>query len=207
MPGIDESEYHVSRNLAYLTRVVANVARMNRTYARVRRKNPREWGLDTEFVQLTPLLHAWLNELPSDLAVNFPPDGSSPWLASPFIGNLHSYHYLSVIMLHRPQLQCLDPTAGDGQWKHHMLVCYNSAKLLCRLEEAVLRAFGLAGLQCMQRGINFTIYAILTCIVLHLVSRVVPAARKWRHLCLLVLILDSSCADRRRGFQGGHHVS
>ncbi|KAL8417818.1 hypothetical protein RB594_001446 [Gaeumannomyces avenae] len=172
--GIDESEYHVSRNLAYLTRVVANVARMNRTYARVRRKNPREWGLDTEFVRLTPLLHAWLNELPSDLAVNFPPDGSSPWLASPFIGNLHSYHYLSVIMLHRPQLQCLDPTTGDGQWKHHMLVCHNSAKFLCRLEEAVLRSFGLGGLQCMQRGINFTIYAILTCIVLHLVAVTSP---------------------------------
>jgi hypothetical protein len=50
-----------------------------------------------------------------------------------------------------------------------MLVCYNAAKMLCRLQEAVVGSFGLLGLQCMQRGINFTIYAVLACIVLHLV--------------------------------------
>jgi hypothetical protein len=108
------------------------------------------------------------------MAVTFPPDGSPPWLPSPFIGNLHSYYYLSIIMLHRPQLQLLDPTAADGQWKHHMMICYSSAKLLCRLEQAILHSFGLTGLQSMQRGVNFTIYAVLTCVMLHLVGIMAP---------------------------------
>jgi hypothetical protein len=51
-----------------------------------------------------------------------------------------------------------------------MVVSYNAAKMLCRLQEAVVGSFGLNGLQCMQRGINFTIYAVLGCIVLHLVG-------------------------------------
>ena len=51
-----------------------------------------------------------------------------------------------------------------------MNVCYNSAKILCRLQEGILANFDLTGLLVMQRGINFTIYAILTCVMLHLVA-------------------------------------
>lgn len=140
---------------------------MTRVYGRI--KKTKDWGIDPEFVQLNPSFHSWLNEVPADLTVTYPPDGSAPWLPSPFIGNLHSYYYLSILLLHRPQLNFLQPNAPDGQWKKHMVVCYNSAKILCRLQEAVLQAFGLNGLQCMQRGINFTIYAVLTSIVIHLV--------------------------------------
>lgn len=167
IPNGDESEYHVSRNFTYFARIVRGISRMNTIYARL--KKTKEWGIDPEFVQLNPQLHQWLADLPPDLTVSYPADGSPPWLPSPFIGNLHSYYYLSLILFHRPQLAFLEPTGVDGQWKQHMLVCYNAAKMLCRLQEAVLQAFGLTGLQCMQRGINFTIYAILGCIVLHLV--------------------------------------
>lgn len=163
----DESDYHVSRNFTYFARVVRNISRMNTTYARL--KKTKDWGIDPEFVRLNPELHQWLNDLPPDMTVSYPADGSPPWLPSPFIGNLHSYYYLSLILFHRPQLAFLEPAGVDGQWKQHMLVCYNAAKMLCRLQEAVLQAFGLTGLQCMQRGINFTIFAILGCIVLHLV--------------------------------------
>jgi hypothetical protein len=38
------------------------------------------------------------------------------------------------------------------------------------LQEGLLQSFGMTGLLCMQRGINFTIYCVLTCTVLHLVS-------------------------------------
>lgn len=62
----------------------------------------------------------------------------------------------------------------DGGWKHHMMICYSSAKLLCRLQEVVLQSFGMTGLLCMQRGINFTIYGVLTCTVLHLVALTSP---------------------------------
>jgi hypothetical protein len=167
MPGGDDAEYHVTRNFTYFARVVRSVARMNAVYTKIKRR--KDWGLDPEFVQLNPSLNSWLSDLPADLSVTFPPDGSPPWLPSHFIGNLHSYYYLAVIMLHRPQLTCLDPANPDGQWKSHMVLCYSSAKLLCRLQEGMLQSFGLSGLQCMQRGISFTIYAVLTCIVIHLV--------------------------------------
>ncbi|EGY17285.1 uncharacterized protein VDAG_00967 [Verticillium dahliae VdLs.17] len=169
IPGADELEYNISRNFTYLARIVKNISRMNTVYGRLR-KTKKDWGVDPDFVQLNPSLNSWLNDLPGDLSVTFPPDGSAPWLSSPFIGNLHSYYYLAQILLHRPQLAFLDPNGADGQWKHHMMICYNSAKALCRLQEAVVNSFGFTGLQCMQRGFSFTIYCGLTCIVLHLVG-------------------------------------
>jgi hypothetical protein len=141
---------------------------MNTVYARIKKK--KEWGIDPDFIQLNPTLNAWLSDLPSDLAVTFNPDGSAPWLSSPFIGNLHSYYYLTLILLHRPQLAFLGNNGIDGQWKQHMMICYQSAKALCRLQEGVLNSFGLTGMQCMQRGFSFTVYCGLSCIVLHLVS-------------------------------------
>lgn len=169
VPGLDDAEYNVSRNFTYFTRVVSNVSVLNRVYGNLKKNKSRDWQSDPEVAQLNPSFEAWLNDLPQDLAVTYNQDGSPPWLPSPFIGNLHSYYHLSLIMLHRPQLQVFNPNSGDGQWKHHMMICYSSAKQLCRLEEAILQSFGLVGLQCMQRGVNFTIYAVLTCIVLHLV--------------------------------------
>ena len=167
VPNGDESEYHVARNFTYLARVVRNVSKMSRAYGHL--KKNKNWGIDPEFVQISPDLDAWLDNLPADMAVSYPPDGSPPWLPSAFIGNLHSYYYLTIILFNRPQLASLSPGGVTGQWKHHMLVSYNAAKMLCRLQEAVVNSFGLPGLQCMQRGINFTIYAVLACIVLHLV--------------------------------------
>ncbi|EPE36032.1 Zn2/Cys6 DNA-binding protein [Glarea lozoyensis ATCC 20868] len=172
VPGFDESEFNTSRNFTYFSKVVRNVRRMNNVYAKIKKK--KEWGLDPDFVQLNPSFDVWMNDLPPDLQVTFPPDGSPPWLPSHFIGNLHSYYYLSIIMLHRPQLTFMEPTGMDGGWKHHMMICYSSAKLLCRLQEAVVNTFGMTGLICMQRGINFTIYCVLTCTVLHLVALTSP---------------------------------
>lgn len=167
MPGCEETEYHASRNFAFLSRIARNLNKVNSVYAKIKKK--KDWGIDPELVQLNPLITGWLGELPADLRLTFPSDGSPPWLPSHFIGNMHSYYYLSIIILHRPQLSFLEPMGADGQWKSHMSLCYSSAKALCRLQESMLQSFGLSGLQCMQRGISFTIYAILCCIVLHIV--------------------------------------
>lgn len=191
IPGGDESEYHVSRNFTYFVRTVHNVAQLSRVYGRIKKK--KDWGLDPEFMQLNPAFNTWINDLPPDLAVSYPPDGSPPWLASPFIGNMHSYYHLSLIILHRPQLTFLDPNDVDGEWKHHMMICYQSAKTLCRLQEAVLNSFGLTELQCMQRGYSFSMYCGLSCIVLHLVrlaSGGFPSVRSLTHV-----------------IAGGHHIS
>lgn len=168
VPGGDDSEYHLSRNFTYITRVVRNVRNMTDVYMRIRKK--KEWAIDPEMTQLTQGFDAFFAELPADLTLSFPQDGSAPWLPTVFIGNLHSYYHLTVILYHRPQLSALDPTTQPVQWKHHMMICYDSAKALCRLQEALLNTAGLEGLQCMQRGFSFTVYAGLSCILLHLVS-------------------------------------
>jgi len=166
----EDPEAQVARSFTYLTKVVRHVRRMVDIYGRLKRQTS-SWALDPEFRQLGPDLDQWLEELPGDLHVNFPSDGSAPSLASHFVGNLHSYHHLSILMLHRPQLAVFPPS--EPAWKQHMLKSYNSAKYLCRLQEAILQQFGLRGLTCMQRGISFTIYSILTCTVLHLVSTMI----------------------------------
>ncbi|MBE3047276.1 fungal specific transcription factor domain-containing protein [Candidatus Bathyarchaeota archaeon] len=174
IPGYDNDEYLISRNFAYLARLVRNVRRMNSVYSRIKRR--KDWGIDPEFVQLNPSLSSWLAELPADLSVTFPPDTAPPWIPSAFVGNLHAYHYLTFILLHRPQLAFCDPSGVDGKWKHHMMICYSSAKAICRLQEAVLDTFGPGGLGSMLRGFSFPIYCALSCVVLHLVSTRAPTA-------------------------------
>lgn len=181
IPGGDESEYQISRNFTYFARVVRNVRRMSVVYIKVRKK--KEWGIDPEMQQLNQGFESFLGELPPDLSVNFPPDGSPPWLPSPFVGNLHSYFYLTLILYHRPQLSSIDPTTNHARWRQHMMICYDSAKALCRLQEGVINIAGLEGLQSMQRGFSFTVYAGLSCILLHLVSHSFKNTRQFLISC------------------------
>ncbi|KHN94514.1 uncharacterized protein MAM_07569 [Metarhizium album ARSEF 1941] len=197
IPGGDDGEYHVSRNFAYLARIVRNIRKMSIVYAKLRRT--KDWGVNPEFQQLEQMISAYLAELPGDLTVNYPLDSSPPYLPSSFLGNLHSYYHLLQILYHRPVLSFLDPTANETQWKHHMMICYNSAKALCRLQEAILKQFGLVDLQSMQRGFSFTLYAGLSCIVIHLVAIVSPDpdlnadAREYfeRHMRLMETVMEA----------------
>lgn len=170
LPGIDQSDYQVSRQYTYFTRTVRSVRCLNNIYGKV--KKQKDWGADPQFTNLNPTATQWMNDLPQDLQVTFPDDETPPWLPSHFVGNLHSYHHLFVIMLHRPQLMNPSSFSADGSWKQHMALSYASAKAMCRLQESILQSFGLSGLLCMMRGINFVIYAVLTCTMIHLVSSV-----------------------------------
>ena len=169
MPGIDSSDYQISRQFTYFARKVRSVRKMHDIKGSVKAGDQKDWVADPRFVSLNDILDEWLADLPRDLQVKFPDDDTPPWLPSHFVGNIHSYYHLTVIMLHRPQLMHASAYA-DGSWKTHMTVCYASAKYMCRLQEGVLQTFGLPGLLCMQRGINFVIYAVLTCTMIHLVS-------------------------------------
>lgn len=173
----------MSRNFVYFIRIVRTMNRMIRAYSKIKRK--KDWGLDPDITKFNPTLTGALDDLPADLAITFPTDGSPPWLPSHFIGHLHSYYYLSIILGLRPQLNFLDPNSPDGLWKSHMMLSYSSAKALCRIQESMLQSFGLSGLRCMQRGISFTIYAILGCLVLHLVR---PLQTKIYHDAILTNI-------------------
>jgi hypothetical protein len=170
LPAIDGSDYQISRHFTYFVRKVRSVRAMHdiKGSAKTKIGEPLDFVTDPKFVALSSTLSLWLDSLPTDLQVKFPDDETPPWLPSHFVGNMHSYYHLTVIMLHRPQLM-RSSSYANGNWKMHMAVCYSSAKAMCRLQEAVLQTFGLSGLLYMQRGINFVIYAVLTCTMIHLV--------------------------------------
>ncbi|KGO65722.1 Transcription factor, fungi [Penicillium italicum] len=170
--GLDHYEIDRSRQYAYFVRNAHHIRIITDIYHKV--KKQKDWGADARFVQSNPLFADWLRNLPPDLQVNYPADGSPPWIPSHFVGNMHSHCHLAIIMLHRPQLFASQSFAAGGEWKIHMSLCYSSAKSLCRLQEAILQRFGLSGLLYMQRGINFAIYCILTCTMLHLVAITSP---------------------------------
>ncbi|OAL34019.1 hypothetical protein AYO20_06667 [Fonsecaea nubica] len=169
-PGseMDDYERTISRQFAYFVRNVRNIRLITDVHRRLQRK--KDWALDKEFVAYNASFQKWPDELPPDLQLPLPPTGETPNVTSHFLGNMHSHYHLAIVMLHRPQLSASQSFAADSQWRHHMSVCYNSAKILCRLQEGILANFDLTGLLVMQRGINFTIYAILTCIMIHLVA-------------------------------------
>lgn len=166
--GLDAYETDRSRQYAYFVRNAHHIRIITDVYHKV--KKQKDWGADPRFVQKNPIFADWLRNLPPDLQVNYPDDGSPPWLPSHFVGNMHSHCHLAIILLHRPQIQASQTFTAGGDWKIHFSLCYSSAKNLCRLQEAILEKFGLSGLLYMQRGINFAIYCILTCTMLHLVG-------------------------------------
>ena len=169
LPGIDSSDYKITRSFTYFVRKVRNVRTMHDIKTGARPSEQKDWVNDPRFVNVSTTLDTWLKDLPRDLQVIYPDDETPPWLPNHFVGNMHSYYHLTVIMLHRPQL--MHPsTYANGNWRRHMEVCYESSKSMCRLQEGILQSFGLQGLLCMQRGINFVIYAVLTCTMIHLVS-------------------------------------
>lgn len=165
-PGLDDSDYRISRQFTFLVSMIQTVRRMHDIKEDC---STNDWMSDPEFVALETKLVKWLEGLPRDMQINWPQDDSPPWLPSHFVGNMHTYYHLTVIMLHRPQLS-VSGAFADGSWKRHMLISYGSAKHMCRLQEGIFQQFGLPGLMCMQRGINFVIYAVLTCALIHLVS-------------------------------------
>ncbi|KAL9599668.1 MAG: hypothetical protein Q9219_003656 [cf. Caloplaca sp. 3 TL-2023] len=171
-PGVENSDYQISKQFLYLVRNVRNVRHLHDTYGKI--KKQKDWATDPKFTSLNSEAISWVDNLSKDFQVEYPEGDAPPWLPSHFVGNVHSYYHLNVIMVHRPQLMSSDSFAAGGSWRKHMEVCYDSAKKMCRLQEAVFHTFGLNGLLCMQRGFNFVIYSVLTCTMIHLVAITSP---------------------------------
>lgn len=167
-PEDDQFELKISEQFAFLARTAVNIRRAVQTYREL--KDTKDWGMHPKFLANNRVFDEWPNALPASLQLSLPMDGQPPKIPSHFIANLHSYYHLARIMLQRPQLMAFKSLdAENSTWTKHMMSCYQSAKTLCRLQEAILLRYGLPGLLCMQRGINFTIYSILTCIMLDMV--------------------------------------
>lgn len=175
---MDQFELDRSRQYSYFVKNAYHIRVVTETYHKIKRQ--KDWAVNPRFTENNPLFGDWYQSLPQDLQVTYPEDGSPPWLPSHFVGNMHTHYHLAIVMLHRPQLMVSSKSfKADGGWKTHMSLCWSSAKCLCRLQEAIISRFGLQGLRFMQRGINFTVYSILTCTMLHLVSYIVLWLGLW----------------------------
>lgn len=170
--GQDPAEFQIARQFIQYTRVAKNVYGSALLFGRLRKKT-HDWALDPAFIGHNADFSQWLRDVPEDMQIVYPQDGSAPWIPSHQIANLHGYHCLSIVMHFRPQLHAVSG-CYDDIWKQHMLTCYSAAKNLCKLQEAILKTYGMPGLLCMVRGISFHIYAILTCTMLHLVAITCP---------------------------------
>ena len=152
LPGGDDDETRVWRRYVYLARGCRNVRLLFETYASVKQEG-KEWQFHPRIQALNPSFPDWLAELPPEMQILFPADGSPPWLESHIIGNVHCYYHLGILLLHRPQLMASSFTTSNA-WKEHMSASYESAKAICRIQESLLRDFGIHGLMYMQRGMS-----------------------------------------------------
>ena len=159
---LDAFEYQTARRYAIMAQCVKNVKMTNNLMqAGKRAKNP-VWALSPDFQRHNEDYLEWPKALPQDMQIQYPEDGSPPWLGGDhFVANVHAYHHLAVIMHHRPQLQTL-LEKHKPEFKNSLDICTEAAVMVCKLQEALLRDFGLHGLLFMLRGINFTVYCDYT---------------------------------------------
>lgn len=168
---LEDQEVIVHRNFVHFVRLIHNIRRMSDVHAKL--KSSPNWRNDPQFLRSAPSLEQWSYELPQDLRIHVNTDLSQPRpqlpLDSHLVGNLQVYFHLARIMLHRPALAIGKSFSTGGEWRRHMKVCTSAARSICRLEEVTFTQFGMLGLQCMSRGVNFSIYALLTSAMIHLV--------------------------------------
>ena len=167
---IDEYEKMASRQFAYWVMNVRNIRGLAETYQKLKRKN-KDWASDPKFLAYNQAFRKWPVDLPKDLQISIPSNGTLPEIPSHWLANMHCHHQLGIVMLYKPQLNASKDFMNDDKWKGIMSMCYNSAKQVCVYQEAVLEKYDTLGLACMQRGLSFPIYAILSCVMVHLVRQ------------------------------------
>ena len=148
IPG-DEAETRVWRQYMYLARACRQLRGLFEIYGTVKKENG--WQSHPKIQALNPSFPNWLNDLPPDMQIHYPADGSPPWLESHVVGFIHCYYHLGVLLLRRPQLMT-SSFATSTEWKEHMSASYTSAKAICRIQESLLQNFGVEGLSYGQRG-------------------------------------------------------
>jgi hypothetical protein len=167
--GHDPSESQVARQLTYYARVARNIHQSMAIWGRFKSRESA-LAIDQTFIGHDADFAMWLREMPGDMQIVYPPDGSMPWIPSRETANMHIYHFQSIIIHFRPRLQD-GRTSLDGLWEQHFSICYTAAKNICRLQEAIISTSGMPGLAGVVRGMDFHIYAGLTCIMVYSVRR------------------------------------
>lgn len=166
-PSMDAAERDVTDNFNQLMRAIGVVRTTNRSWAKLRRMTT-QWGTDPLFVQNNKHVEDWLIQLPDHLRIDFPADGKLPEIQSHFHANLHCYYYLAVLLQHRPQVELL--TREDAEYAKEVATCYDAAKRICVLQEALKAKYDYSGWYTMLRGAHFHMYCVVACLMYHLVS-------------------------------------
>lgn len=179
---IDDFERTITRQFTFWVRNVRNIRAITETYHKLKRKN-KDWATDQVFARYNQDFQRWPTEVPGDLNILISEDGSLPVLPSHFVGNMHCHYQLGIVMLYKPQLAASKDFMNDPKWKNIMFTCYSAAKRVCVIQEAISKQYNILGLAAIQRGLSFPIYAILTCVMVHLVS-------------LTIITLDLLTSDR-----------
>jgi len=161
-------EFKISRQFTYLVQILRNI-RKTITGFILLHKRGGDWSLHKEYVDVEQYYNRFPLICPRDLQI-MSHDDSPTFVPSPFIGNMNAYYHLSIIMHHRPQIHYLMESVPGDAWKPYLVTCLDAAKKICRIQESILDTYHVEGLRFMLRGISFTIYSILTCTMLHLVS-------------------------------------
>ncbi|KAF8245927.1 hypothetical protein K440DRAFT_686106 [Wilcoxina mikolae CBS 423.85] len=185
---LDDQEVIVHRNFIHFVRLIHNIRRMSDVHAKL--KSSPNWRNDPQFLQSGPSLEQWSYDLPADLHIEVNTDLSQPGpeVESHLSGNLQTF-------------------ASGGEWRRHMIVCTNAAKSMCRLEEVIFEHYGMLGLQCMSRGVNFSIYSLLSGAMIHLIAATCPDpefnhdAKEYftRTMRLLENCIDNSASSEMKG--------
>lgn len=165
--NMDDYERTISRQFAYFVRNVRNVRGITETYHKLKRKN-KDWANDPTFLAYNEDFRRWPGEVPADLKVSMPLEASKQ-VPSHFLANMHCHYHLGIVMLYKPQLNASKDFANDEKWKGMFSLCYQSAKKVCMYQEAIIEQYNILGLACMLRGLSFPIYAILSCVMVHMV--------------------------------------
>lgn len=178
---LDDHEYAIHSQFIHLIALQKTIRRMVDVSSKLKARPG--WRNDPQFLRSAPTLDGWLMKLPQYLQVHVSVDLNDrpPQLESHFAGNLQVYYHLARMMLHRPALAYGKTFSQGGEWRHHMSECTTAAKAICRLEEVVFEQYGMLGFQCMSRGVNFSIYSLLSGAMIHLVSKGSPAQVSYPH--------------------------
>ncbi|KAK6336454.1 hypothetical protein TWF696_002007 [Orbilia brochopaga] len=203
---MSERELEIHVHFAYFVELLKLIRGMSDIFARLfsQAASSSSWAGTPEFLACGPKFDAWLRNLPPKLQIEVPldPDIPMPRVESHFAGNLVIYGHLAKIMFHRPALAFARNFTATGQWKFHLKASYDSSRTCVRLTEAVLEQYSIRGLKCMLRGINFTIYVMLTCTMVNLVAATCPDpefnsdAREYfsRAMRILEICIDESAS-------------
>jgi hypothetical protein len=169
LAGIDAREHFISHQYVQLAKNIHRIRETILAYRQVK-TNDGSFAAQSNYTAIDQKFETWLTELPLDLQIRIPENEYDPWEYSAFLGNLHSYYYLSLIMHYRPQFHYWVTQPANDAWKRPLLICLEAAKKMCRIHESMLGTVGTLGFECMLRGMSYTIYAVLTCTSLQLVS-------------------------------------